>query len=125
MRVGRIKVIFVLPPKIYKNSRDSPREWPQSPLAYVEWYTKLAPAPNSSHGMYALSHAKQADGSILGSVIPLHHIRQSCQLQPNWGRIPVPVPSDISTYTSDNILDTVDHFLLNNWTSLHAYQTLW
>ncbi|KAG0695235.1 hypothetical protein DFH29DRAFT_763476, partial [Suillus ampliporus] len=42
-RIGRLKVIFRLPTKLY-GSWTAPSTWPSEPLAYVEWFTKLKTA---------------------------------------------------------------------------------
>lgn len=115
-------MIFKLPLTIYDGLRDAPIQWPKTPLAYVEWYSKVPASPDAVHGMYAIKKVKpRTDGTISGSIIPLSQIRQTCQLQPYWTGPHV----DSSTYTTDNVLDVSDNFVLNNWTSMHAYQTIW
>lgn len=99
----------------------APAHWPKTPLAYVEWYQKLSSTADPNHMMYTVKKlAPRQDGTISGAIIPLSHIRQSCQLIPNFGKNSVD-----SSFTSENILDKADSFLLNNWTSLHTFQTVW
>ena len=63
-------------------------------LAYVERFDivpqgrlprehRLAPDP--IRGMYVLRRAYQSDGSPMGSIIPLYHLRRSLQLVPRYG----------------------------------------
>ena len=107
----------------------SPAEWAQQgPLAYVEWYAKLPPRPDPVHMMYEVRKAPlHVDGSPVGAVVPLNLIRQSCQLIPSF---PKPTTSDTPSHiprdwNSHNVLDKGSRFLLNNWASKYAYQTLW
>lgn len=110
-----------MPSTIYGGTRNTPELWPKEPLAYVEWYSPLKSAANSDSLMYTVSNMPlRPDGICVGQVIPLTHIRQSCQLIPHFG-----TSSPRETWTSDNILDMVDRFYLNNWASLYTYQTLW
>ena len=98
----------------------TPSSWSKEPLAYVEWYAPLKSAAEDYHEMYAVKKSPpNADGSFPGKVIPLSSIRQTCQLVPNFGRT---VPMD---WTTDNVLDKCDSFLLNCFTSKYAYQTIW
>lgn len=120
-RVGRLRVIFRLPKKLQDKITDSPAEWPTTPLAYVEWYTKFPPAADPIHLMYSIRKpAPMANGFPPGDIIPLSLIRQSCQLFPHFTKHPVH-----SSCHTHNVLDSADKFLVNNWTSLHTYQTIW
>ncbi|KAG1737846.1 uncharacterized protein EDB91DRAFT_1054857 [Suillus paluster] len=117
-RIGRLKVIFCLPQQLYGSVHPV---WTKEPLAYVEWYSPLKPAAEDYHEMYSVKKPLPSvvDSTLAGKVIPLSSIRQTCQLVPNFGRT---VPMD---WTSDNVLDRCDSFLLNCFTSKYAYQTLW
>ncbi|KAG1787961.1 uncharacterized protein HD556DRAFT_1245932 [Suillus plorans] len=116
-RIGRLKVIFRLPQQVYGSVQPA---WTKDPLAYVEWYAPLKPAAEDYYELYTVKKPLLSlDGSLPGRVISLSSIRQTCQLVPNFGRT---VPID---WTSDNVLDKCDSFLLNCFTSKYAYQTLW
>ncbi|EPT04074.1 hypothetical protein FOMPIDRAFT_1114975 [Fomitopsis schrenkii] len=132
-RIGRLKVIFKLPDTIYEqgslNEMHAPEEWAtQGPLAYVEWYANLPVAADPVHMMYEVRKLPpRADGTPTGEIIPLSMIRQSCQLIPRFpkpkaGRTTPSVPTD---WASDNVLDKAQKFLLNNWATKYAYQSLW
>ncbi|EPS94111.1 hypothetical protein FOMPIDRAFT_1098984, partial [Fomitopsis schrenkii] len=87
-RVGRVKVLFKLPRILPQNQggRPAPAWWPTGPLAYVEWYTKFAPAAaDPAHLMYSVrKQPLAANGLPQGKIIPLSQIRQSCQLIPTF-----------------------------------------
>ena len=133
VRVGQVKVIFALPQTIYThgslNEINAPAEWKgQGPLAYVEWYANLPASADPVHMMYEVRKLPlHVDGTPAGEIIPLSMIRQSCQLIPHFprptrGSTISTIPSD---WTSDSVLDKAQRFLLNNWATKYAYQTLW
>ena len=111
------------------NDMHAPEEWAtQGPLAYVEWYANLPASADPVHMMYEVRKlALRADGTPAGEIIPLSMIRQSCQLIPRFPkpkkeRITTTIPTD---WTSESVLDRAQNFLLNNWATKYAYQTLW
>lgn len=93
--------------------------WPQEPLAYVEWYSALKSTAEPYHLMYSVRKQLRSDGTPTGSIIPLHHIRQSCMLFPNFGT------KANKDWTTNNVLDKSSSFILNNWQSLYTYKTIW
>ena len=109
----------------------APRKWPQEPLVYIEWYSKLQKTANARHGlMYRIkkvtapvsstsSSSKEQIPKVQGAIIPLSRIRQSCMLFPVF---PASVPTH---WTPDNVLDEADTFYINNWLSKYSYQTIW
>lgn len=128
MRIGRLRVIFKLPSSLSLLTQ-APANWPKEPLAYIEWY-KLSSAPGKYHNMYTISKPTSSSNPsshilvaapVQGDIVSIRTIRQSCQLIPassshsEW-------PSE---WTSTNVLDTCSSFLLNNWSSKYAYQTLY
>ncbi|KAF8157936.1 hypothetical protein B0H34DRAFT_435463 [Crassisporium funariophilum] len=125
-RVGRVRVIFTLPPTIteYGVSIPAPEAWPTAPLAFVEWYSTFSSTPLEQHGMmYNIKKIKNTQGTrCQGAIIPLTDIRQSCMLFPMLERNSDNVPD---AWTPDNTLDMASSFLLNNWLSKYSYQTLW
>ena len=129
-----MKVVFRLPEIVRQyhqsgETMDAPQQWGQDgPLTYIEWFSKLADQPNKVHKMYEVRKMSiRVDGSLPGGILPLSMIRQSCQLIPNFPRpksadVPASVPKD---WSSDTVLDKGTRFLLNNWATKYAYQTLW
>ena len=122
MKVGRLRVIFTLP-EIIRNWYAAPRVWSTGHLAYVEWY-KVSNHPGAHHNMYTVHRplvATASDRVVEGEIVPLRSIRQTCQLVPLTGpNIPWP-----KSWNTNNVLDESQFFLLNNWSSKYAYQTIW
>ncbi|PPQ81799.1 hypothetical protein CVT26_010042 [Gymnopilus dilepis] len=124
-RIGRVKVIFSLPKKFdtFLGPRTLPPNWPNGPLAYVEWYSPLSRVAEARHGMmYRIKRPwqNQQSGRRPGTIIPLTNIRQSCMLFPAFPREGVP-----PEWTSENILDQTDTFYVNNWLSKYTYHTIY
>ncbi|KAL1672289.1 hypothetical protein EV122DRAFT_224995 [Schizophyllum commune] len=125
-RVGRVKVVFKLPRvlDIY-GPHPAPEAWPKGPLAYVEWFSPLRRAPDGVHGMFKVARMgpSSREGVVPGAIIPLANIRQSCMLIPVYGhRLDI---SSQKAWTSDNVLDKCEDFLINNWQSMYTYKTMW
>ncbi|KAJ3728260.1 hypothetical protein C8R42DRAFT_571707 [Lentinula raphanica] len=125
-RIGRVKVIFRLPSQLtligtYKSP--SPSWWPTSVLAYVEWYSAPSQTPleQKSHNMTTVHKLPLIDGITPWSIVPLSNIIQSCMLMPRYNKQNL----DRATWTSSNVLDKATHFLVNNWSSLYTYKTLY
>lgn len=125
-RVGRVKVIFTLPPTLkYPGSvRAAPKEWPKNPLAYVEWFTRFGPRPEKNTGMYKISPAFDSQKRRQGAIVPLSSIRQSCMLSPVFGPQKERVWGQ-QHWSPYNVLDTAESFYLNNWHCKYAYQTIY
>ena len=97
-----------------------PSYWPKTPLAYVEWFSILPSSPREHHNMYHIYKTAGPDKAYpAGDIVHISSIRQSCMLFPNFGTA---VPSD---WTRDNVLDNSTSFLINNWSSLYAFKTIW
>jgi hypothetical protein len=123
-RIGRVKVIFRLPtsvPSPFSPGVVEASNYPQEPLACIEWYAKLKGTAEDNHGMYSVKKAGlRSDGTCPTSIVPLSSIRQSCQLFPLFNANNVDLK-----WTTNNVLDTCSSFLVNNWGSLYGYQTIW
>jgi hypothetical protein len=115
-------VIFTIPDILVtsKGPRQRPDTWHSGPLAFVEWYSSTPSSAEENHGcMYRIKKIKTPQGRVRGAIIPLSNIRQSCMLSPAFEK---QIPK---TWRSDNILDLASTFFINNWSSKHAYQTIW
>ena len=53
------------------------------PQAHLPRGARLAPDP--IHGMYILRRALRSDGSPMGGIMPLHHLRMPVNLIPRFG----------------------------------------
>lgn len=71
-----------------------------------------------ARNMATVKKAPLLNGAPPWSIIPLANICQSCML------IPRNVPSD-SSWTSNTVLDKASSFLVNNWSSIYSYKTLY
>lgn len=109
----------MLPSTLDHGRGPSPSFWPKDALAYIEWYTKLKPNAEVNHNMYLLKPLYRADGRPSSSITPLTSIRQSCMLFPVFGQ------SANTSWTTNNVLDVCTSFLVNNWSNMYAYKTLW
>jgi len=120
-----VKVIFTLPAKLQGPGYESaaPSQWPKNPLAYIEWFTPQGTIANRVHGMYKISKAYDSQGHRQGTVIPLSNICQSCMLFPSFPKSRTGTIPD--NWHSDNILDKVESFFINNWLHKYSYQTIW
>lgn len=123
-RIGRVKLLFHLPTQlkvIGTFKANVPDYWPKQVQAYVEWYTSpsLSEADEKYHNMASI---QKIEGDRSWSIIPLSNIRQSCMLIPRFNKHTD--KSQIS-WTSDTVLDSASSFLVNNWTSVYSYQTLY
>lgn len=99
-------------------------------LAYVEWFSRPAASRrDANHRMYAVSRSmhkplgvgRASSGVTVreASIIEVDTIRRSCHLFPKFGL------RANRAWTSSNVLDRCETFLLNNWTDHHTYQTVY
>lgn len=101
-RIGRVRVIFDLPPQF------GPLE---HPLAYVEWYTPLGRKEDLT-GLDLVSRSTRA-GRPNASIVSVDRIRRAAHLVPKYGR-------EISKeLTKDNALDVATNFRVNVYISVN------
>jgi hypothetical protein len=118
-RIGRIRVIFSLPEnshlwgRIFKPGIEVPDH-----LVYVEWYTPFRDAPEPNSLLYKVSPMKDRDRNPICSIVPLSDIVRSVHLFPRFG------PVAPAAWTSSNVLDECDSFLVNTFTDRHLYRIL-
>ncbi|KAI1781775.1 hypothetical protein LXA43DRAFT_977924 [Ganoderma leucocontextum] len=115
-RVGRVRLIFTLPCRACKDLL--PDVIAPGPLAYIEWYTPFKD-PDRIHGMYKVSHARNARNEHLADIVEVRMIRRSCHLIPAWGSTIVP-----RGHTSSTVLDNCKDFWVNPFSDQHMYMTL-
>ena len=116
-RVGRIHVIFSLP----ENARErviTPEIDVPDHLAYVEWFTPFRDAPEPNSLLYKVSPMRDDTGGPICSIVPLSDILRSVQLFPRFGQV---APA---AWTSSNVLNECDSFLVNSFTDRHLYRLL-
>ena len=115
-RVVQVRVVFTLPPKVVTQLFPLHRAPPRY-LAYVEWFTPFTANPEPHHLMYKISRTVR-NGQRIASIIPIHGMRRSVHLLPKAG------PSAPDDWTSMNVLDECNTFLVNSWSDRHAYATI-
>lgn len=117
-RLAQIRVVFSLPKRsrvaIFGDRTDIPEH-----LAYVEWFSPFKSAPEANSLLYKVNRSLDQDGHRISSIIPVSAIRQTLHLFPLANR----TISD-SRWTSTNVLDMCNLFLLNSFSSRYAYYTL-
>ncbi|KAG2052891.1 hypothetical protein BDR06DRAFT_982926 [Suillus hirtellus] len=113
-RVARLKVIFRIPDE-YVTKMSLPRQIGH--LAYVEWFSQPR-NKDSNSGMYPISRSYR-NGVLDASVIEVDSMFRTCQLAPRFGR------RVNRAWTSNNVLDRCEHFLINNFINHHTYQSIW
>lgn len=105
LRVGRIKVIFTLSPRI---STIAER------LAYVEWFRPFREKERAT-GLYTVSPAIRNHQRV-ADVVPLERIARSCHLVPKFG-------TRIEVTQSSTFVDA-STFYLNPWIDGHMFYSL-
>ena len=108
--------MFVLPQTAY-NALFPQEPFPPRHLAYVEWFTDFANAPNAIHGLYKVKRELQ-DGVRLSSIIPVKSIRRTVQLFPVFGPV---APQD---WTSSNVLELCPAFHVDRYLDRHSFVTI-
>lgn len=118
-RVGRIRVIFSMPPSI--SEAVFPGIAVPKHLAYVEWYTKFLQHPDANHGMYKISLQCDRNSSSkngIGSIVAVSDLVRSVHLLPFFG------PYANPEWTSKNVLDLCKYFFVNPFTDKSLYRLI-
>ncbi|KAJ3815928.1 hypothetical protein F5876DRAFT_29486 [Lentinula aff. lateritia] len=115
--VGRVRVIFSLPPDKLDTLIPSDIPPPQH-LAYVTWFTKFTVNPEPATGLYRVKRDIESGGLCTASIVALDSIVCSAHLFPQWGGS---VPPE---WTSETVLDHAPSFLLNIFKDEHVYFNL-
>ncbi|KAM6491507.1 hypothetical protein JOM56_013076 [Amanita muscaria] len=115
-RVGRIHVLFSIPPRYHVRLFEANVPVPAH-LAYVEWYSAFG-NPDPNHGMFKVAPLKDRDGQHICSIISVANICRSVHLLPKFGPV-APVE-----WTSSNVLDLCPAFFVSNFTDKHLFRTL-
>ncbi|KAG1883313.1 hypothetical protein F4604DRAFT_1575913, partial [Suillus subluteus] len=113
-RVARLKVIFRIPDE-HLAKMGITRQIGH--LAYVEWFSRPR-NKDSNSGMYPISRSYQ-NGVRDTSIIEVDTMFRTCQLVPRFGR------RANRAWSSNNVLDRCEYFLINNFIDHHTYQCIW
>jgi hypothetical protein len=114
-RVGQIRVIFSIP-QMVQDALFSPDTILEPHFAYIEWFTQFQRAPDSNHGMYAVSRTIQ-NGQRIASIVPLSYIQGSIHLIPKFG------PVAPRQWTSSNVLELCPKFFVNSYSDRSLFSS--
>ncbi len=114
LQIAQVRAVFQLPKKTIHDVCPSLDTSPATPLAYVEWFSPLAAAPDPKHLMYRVSRLTQG-GEQRAGIIPVDWILCSTHLMPRFGPV---VPHDWNSFT---VLDQCQTFYLNPFTDVQSY----
>ncbi|KAI0037300.1 hypothetical protein FA95DRAFT_1507106, partial [Auriscalpium vulgare] len=119
LRVGRIRVIFCIPPDIELAFRKAHGLLqPIGTLVYIEWFTRFD-GKDINTNMYPISKLSDRSTGPRASVLSVSALRRGVQLVPKFDH------RANRTWTAQNVLDKCDSFFVNNFTDHHAYQSIW
>ncbi|KAI0763922.1 hypothetical protein BC629DRAFT_1596851 [Irpex lacteus] len=104
IRTARLRVIFELPPEFGRASH---------PLVYIEWYTPFQ-RYDASTKLYQVSRSTR-NRRPNAEVVSADRILGLCHLA---GKCGAEIPRE---WTSANVLDQADMFLVNPYTNLHGF----
>ncbi|KAF8869049.1 hypothetical protein CPB85DRAFT_1241987, partial [Mucidula mucida] len=94
LRVGRVRIVYSLPPQSLPKLVPPNVEVPEH-LAYVKWYSRLTLRPDETMNMQYICREHTGDGSPLVSVLLVSVIESSVHLFPKWGKaVPAECVSD-------------------------------
>jgi len=115
--------------RVVPEKRSQPHRCTSLFLAYVQRFDivpQLIPGSSSkkglcvepSTGMYLLKRARRSDGSILGDIIPLGHVRTLVDLVPRFG------PIAEKRLTKETSLESSSEFWLNKYLDKENFYAL-
>ncbi|KAI0765853.1 hypothetical protein BD413DRAFT_697536 [Trametes elegans] len=119
-RIAQVRVVFTLPGAAldYFFPTLQPHQRPPRHLAYVEWFSKFANAPDRNSRMFKVTRTLEG-GERVGSIIPVSLIERSVHLIPKWsGAVP-------RAWTSENVLEECSTFYVNPFKDAHTYFNLY
>ena len=109
-------MVFTLPERFTTLNSNAPQEH----LVYVEWFRTIRHEPDSISRLYEVRKQHESgNAEIVGEVVPLSTIRQSIQLIPKFGE------RVNREWKSETVFDQCDECYINNYGSLHTYQSVY
>jgi hypothetical protein len=104
--VGRVKVIFSLPPHLLPTPSATPVH-----LAYVDWFRPFK-AKEAATGLYTTAPSVR-HGEVQSEVIDVGRIIRSCHLVPKFG-------TEIKV-TPDTVFEKYTSMYVNPWLDEHTF----
>ena len=115
-RVAQLRVAFRIPDEYLTKMGLSAGQIGH--LAYIEWFSRPR-NKDPNHGMYTVSRSQQNSMTQCAAVVEVGSIFRTCQLVPRFGR------RANRAWTSGNVIDRCERFLINNFIDHHSYQCIW
>ena len=112
VRIAQVRVVFQLPKRAINEVAPSLDSSPH--LAYVEWFSPLAAAPDAKHRMYKVTRTTR-NGRRSASIIRADTILGSVHLFPRFG---VSTPLQWSSFT---VLEQCNSFYVNPFADIDSY----
>ena len=112
IRIAQVRVVFQIPRRAIHEVAPSLDTSPH--LAYVEWFSPLAPAPDPKHRMYKVTRTHQ-NGRRYSSIIRADTILGSVHLFPRFGAT---TPREWNSFT---VLDECNSFYVNSFADIDSY----
>jgi hypothetical protein len=112
VRIAQVRVVFQIPRRAIHDVAPSFDTSPH--LAYVEWFSPLAAAPDPKHKMYKLTRATQ-NGRRSASIIQVDTILGSVHLFPRFGTT---TPREWNNFT---VLEQCTSFYVNPFAHVDSY----
>ena len=110
--IAQVRVMFQIPRRAINEVAPSLDTSPH--LAYVEWFSPLAAAPDPKHRMYKVTRVTQ-NGHRSASIIRVDSILSSVHLFPRFGAT---TPQEWNTFT---VLDQCNSFYINPFADIDSY----
>jgi hypothetical protein len=91
------------------------------PLAYVQWFSKPLARPEKAVQMYIVKRLVRSDGLPFMSVIEMSSIYRFVQLIPKFPTSTSP----LGNKDADSLMENTNTFLINSFTDMETYQTVY
>lgn len=115
-RPARVRLFFKIPSSIIP---DDSTMHGQPLLAYVEWFKPFTPSSqDSATGLYRTAPAVDRNHVREACIIPANAIVRSCHLLPSYGK------RSNHWWSSSNVLDNCDKFLLNTYLDVYTFSSM-
>lgn len=114
LRIAQVRVVFQLPKRAIREVAPSLETGTSPYLAYVEWFSPLAAAPDPKHHMYKVTRTTR-NGRRCASVIRVDTILGSVHLFPRFGAV---IPKEWNSFT---VLEQCTSFFVNPFQDIDSY----
>ena len=112
MRIAQVRVVFQIPRRAVHEVAPSLDVSPY--LAYVEWFSPFAAAPDPKHQMYKVTRATK-NGQRSASIVRVDALLGSVHLFPRFGAT---TPREWNTFT---VMDHCNTFYVNPFADVDSY----